>query len=64
MAIRPVYRPTIVKKRTKKFIRHQSDRYSKLKVYYIVHYLLYYSLLLNLTFKKFFNFEDINLMYI
>ncbi|CAH1975293.1 unnamed protein product [Acanthoscelides obtectus] len=31
MAIRPVYRPTIVKKRTKKFIRHQSDRYSKLK---------------------------------
>lgn len=47
MAIRPVYRPTIVKKRTKKFIRHQSDRYSKLKVYYIVHYLLYYSLLLN-----------------
>lgn len=34
MAIRPVYRPTIVKKRTKKFIRHQSDRYSKLKVHY------------------------------
>lgn len=32
MAIRPVYRPTIVKKRTKKFIRHQSDRYAKLKV--------------------------------
>ncbi|XP_076292166.1 ribosomal protein L32 [Lasioglossum baleicum] len=31
MAIRPVYRPTIIKKRTKKFIRHQSDRYSKLK---------------------------------
>lgn len=32
MAIRPVYRPKIVKKRTKKFIRHQSDRYAKLKV--------------------------------
>ncbi|KAG6459968.1 hypothetical protein O3G_MSEX011690 [Manduca sexta] len=31
MAIRPVYRPTIVKKRTKRFIRHQSDRYDKLK---------------------------------
>lgn len=31
MSIRPAYRPTIVKKRTKKFIRHQSDRYSKLK---------------------------------
>lgn len=32
MAIRPVYRPEIIKKRTKKFIRHQSDRYGKLKV--------------------------------
>lgn len=32
MTIRPVYRPEIVKKRTKKFIRHQSDRYGKLKV--------------------------------
>ncbi|XP_022905440.1 large ribosomal subunit protein eL32 [Onthophagus taurus] len=31
MAIRPVYRPKLVKKRTKKFIRHQSDRYGKLK---------------------------------
>ncbi|KYQ47866.1 60S ribosomal protein L32 [Trachymyrmex zeteki] len=31
MSIRPVYRPKIVKKRTKKFIRHQSDRYNKLK---------------------------------
>ncbi|XP_050359797.1 60S ribosomal protein L32 [Nymphalis io] len=31
MAIRPVYRPQIVKKRTKRFIRHQSDRYDKLK---------------------------------
>jgi len=31
MSIRPVYRPTIVKKRTKKFIRHQSDRYVKLR---------------------------------
>ncbi|XP_012235481.2 large ribosomal subunit protein eL32 [Linepithema humile] len=31
MSIRPVYRPKIVKKRTKKFIRHQSDRYDKLK---------------------------------
>nr|CAD7258771.1 unnamed protein product [Timema shepardi] len=32
MAIRPVYRPTILKKRTKHFIRHQSDRYKKLKL--------------------------------
>merc|ERR1712071_626139 len=31
MAIRPVSRPKIVKKRTKQFIRHQSDRYDKLK---------------------------------
>merc|ERR1712055_1098775 len=31
MAIRPVKRLKIVKKRTKKFIRHQSDRYDKLK---------------------------------
>ncbi|XP_031638836.1 60S ribosomal protein L32 [Contarinia nasturtii] len=30
MTIRPAYRPKIVKKRTKKFIRHQSDRYAKL----------------------------------
>lgn len=32
MTIKPAYRPTIVKKRTKRFIRHQSDRYAKLKV--------------------------------
>lgn len=32
MTIRPAYRPKIVKKRTKKFIRHQSDRYAKLSV--------------------------------
>ncbi|KAH8338340.1 hypothetical protein KR059_000176, partial [Drosophila kikkawai] len=30
MTIRPAYRPKIVKKRTKHFIRHQSDRYAKL----------------------------------
>ena len=30
MALTPASRPKIVKKRTKKFIRHQSDRYVKL----------------------------------
>merc|ERR1712126_753463 len=31
MAITPAERPKIVKKRTKRFVRHQSDRYDKFK---------------------------------
>merc|ERR1711872_182658 len=31
MAIRPLVKPNIVKKRTKKFIRHQSDRYLRVE---------------------------------
>ena len=31
MSLTPASRPKIVKKRTKRFIRHQSDRYDKLK---------------------------------
>lgn len=32
MALRPALKPRRVKKKTNKFIRHQSDRYVKVKV--------------------------------
>ena len=38
MAIRPALKPRRVKKRTTKFIRHQSDRYVKVKVSRLIEY--------------------------
>ena len=36
MAIRPLHKLRCVKKRNKKFIRHQSDRYVKVKVWILI----------------------------
>jgi hypothetical protein len=55
MVVQPLYTPNIVKKRTKRFKRHQSDRYKKLKVFLIIIYLFinykYINNLFNYLFK-------------
>lgn len=51
MAVRPLVKRENVKKRTKRFVRHQSDRYVKLKVNKILFYNKQHHILICILFK-------------